>query len=488
MNRNTERAIVMFLIIFGAAVRIHFLFTTPNLFSVEAESYSKIQLMLQWDQSPLLYPDINFGPFHMVLLQLPWKLTGSLVWANRIVSCLMGIALLPLVWALTRRLFDKPAAVGALAFLTMASLGVKTSVVTLAEGPTAFFMVLGLYLLTVYTDHPRDKWPAFFGSAAAFSIMTALRFETWLFLPLIPLWLWIKKDFYRASAFGAILALFPLLHFHVCWTKTGDPLHFMHTSAAITAMNSAKVPILQRAWGFPLNLAYTCSPVPLILLPIGFLVAFLRKKGALVGLFLFVILGMFEYKAINATLAPELFRYLTIPCVLIAILWAPGLSSIAERFFKKRSIFPVILLLIVGITAGGWSYRAAMQEARLIQPSQGVFMMLKQLKGTLTTADRIFIGAEYHPVIVVESGLAWENFRLPDYPDATNASMESIERIFSEYKPNMMLVFKYDSLFTDVLKFDPPCAEKHQIYQSSFCRQGEIKDWCWYRLCEMQVQ
>lgn len=488
MNRNTERAIVLFLIIFGAAVRIHFLVTTPNFFSVEAEGYSKVQLMLQWNQSPLLYPDTNFGPLHMPLLKWPWKLTGSLIWANRITSCLMGIALLPLAWGLTRRLFDKTTAIGALTFLTLASLPVKTSVVTLAEGPTAFFMVLGLYLLTVYTDHPKDKWSFFAGSAIAFSLMSALRFETWLFLPIIPIWLWIQKDFKRAVAFGAILSLFPLLHFYVCWTKTGDPLNFLHVSAAITSMNSAQVPILQRALGFPKSLAYTCSPIVLAFFPFGLVATFIKKKGALVGLFLVAILGMFEYKAIQATLAPELYRYLTIPIVLIAILWAPGITAIAERFLKKRNMVLPIFLLVLGMVAGAWSYRAALQELRLMEPSRSVFIMLKQLKSSLSPSDRIFMGTKYHPVIVVESGLGWENFRYPDYPDGANASLQSIERIFSEYKPNMMLVFKYDSLFKDVLKLDPPCSEKHQIYETSYCRQGEVKDWCWYRQCEMQAQ
>lgn len=484
MNKRAEMYFVIALLILGAAVRMHFFATTHNLFSVEAESYSKIHLMLQWDQSPLLYPDINFGPAHMPLLKWPWKLTGSLVTANRAVSLLFGIALLPFAYLLARRLFGSVAALGTLAFLSLSMLAIKTSTVTLAEGPCAFSMVLGLYLITVYTDKKTDHWGLFIGAAAALALMTALRFETWLFLPIIPIWLWIKKGFARAAGFALLLALFPILHLYVCWSKMGDPFHFLHTSAVITALNSAKVEIGQRALGFIKSLGYTCSWGLMILFPIGIVIAIKQKKGSLVVAMLLAMLAMYEYKGIKATLAPELFRYLTVPCILISLVWALPITEGLGGFFKKRGWGMAILVITIGMALGGWSYASALKEERLMQPAKGVYEMLKQLRPVVKDTDRIFLGSEYHPVIVVESGLGWNNFRLPLYPNNETASTDSIEELFEQYKPNAMLVFTYDHLYEKVLKLRPPCKERHDIFNTSFCRQFRQGDWCWYRLCD----
>ena len=74
MSRKAETILIAALLLFGLGIRLHFFIQSENLFSVEAEAYSKIQLMLQWDASPLPYPDLNFGPLHMILLWLPYLL------------------------------------------------------------------------------------------------------------------------------------------------------------------------------------------------------------------------------------------------------------------------------------------------------------------------------------------------------------------------------------------------------------------------------
>lgn len=517
MNRKLELILVIGLFILGALVRVSYFENSHNLFSVEAEGYSKIQLMLQWDQSPLLYPDTNFGPLHMPLLKWPWKLSGSLIMANQIVSLILGLLLLPLTYLLARKLFGVAPALGTLAFLTMSMLPVKTSTVTLAEGPTVFFLVFGTYLATIYVEKSDDQWWAFVGSAIAFSAMSALRFETWLFLPLICLWMILRRGFVRGTVYTSILALFPFTHLYICYDKMGDSFHFLKTSAAITAMNSAKVDVARRAWGFIDSLIYTCSWPVIILLPAGLILIFAtgnsnhmwqqlvkiglrhkkgaakivngvvsvlaRKRGTLIGLMLIAILGVYEYKAIKATLAPELFRYLTVPSVLIALVWPLPITELGRVIFKKENLVVVVAVLVCGLYFGSISYKSVVREERLMEPAMGVYKMLDELRPTLKNEDRIFIGSEYHPVIVVESGLVWENFRLPVYPDNANASVKSVKEIFEQYKPTVMLVFTLDPLFRSVMNLNPPCADTHEIYGLSFCRVGKIDNWCWYRRC-----
>jgi len=522
MNRRVEIIIVVCLIILGAFIRFIHFSNSHNMFSVESEAYSKLQLMLQWDQSPLLYPDINFGPLHMPLLKWPWKITGSLVEANRIVSLIMGILLLPLAYLLARKLFSIGSAMATLAFLALAMLPVKTATVTLAEGPTVFFMITGVYLLTLYAEKSEDRWGAFIGAAFALSAMSAMRFETWLFLPIFSLWLFIRKGLFRSALFTSWLAIFPLAHLYICNEKVGDPFNFLNVSASITAINSAKVDVIKRAWGFIDSLVYTNSAPVLVLMIGGIGLIFFthnpdhmwqqikkaslrtgksllgkvpytlingihsvlnKNKGVLVGLMLIAILGVYEYKAVKATLAPELYRYLTIPGALAALIWPLPIIETGRWILKRESPVVFVIAIGAGLMFGMISYKNLIREEGLMYPTKEVYRMLEEFRPTLNNEDRIFIGSEYHPVIVVESGLVWQNFRHPVYHDNIHASLKSVKTIFEEYKPTLILVFARDPLFYTVMNLDPPCADAHEIFEENYCKEGQVQNWCWYRTC-----
>lgn len=471
------------LICLGAAIRLHLLLTSPNLFSIDAESYSKLQIMMQWDASPLFYPDINFGPLHMWILQWPWKITGSLVWANRIVAFLLGVGALPLVWTYTRRLFNPAAAIGALAFFTLSAVPVKLSVVTLAEGPCLFFLVLSLYLLHRFAHENKTRWVFLLGGALTFAAVTALRFETWMFLPILPIWLWIRKGFVPALVLAVSLAVFPLVHMHISWSTTGDPINFMHISAQVTQINSTRVALNDRALGFPRSIAYTHTIVILILAAAGTLAAFALRKGVLPATLLFVNLAVYEYKATSATLAPEFYRYLAVITVLVSVLWVLPVSLILGRIFPRRkSLTSPLMFAGIGLLLGILSYQAVIKEDKALRFSDSVFEMTFELKNDLKPSDRIFMGNEFHPLIVSESGLSWANFKYPEFPDNRNASRDSCREIITDWKPTVILVYAKDRLYTEVLDLEAPCTQKQiTLFDQTFIRAGLVKDWCWYR-------
>jgi hypothetical protein len=311
-----------------------------------------------------------------------------------------------------------------------------------------------------------------------------LRFETWLFLPILPLWLWRKKGFVRAAVFCAALAAPPLVHLWVCNKITGDPFVFLHTSAAITAMNSAGVPIAQRVFGLVNSIGYTAGWAMLAILPFALAMVPGRKRGRLIGLMLGATLLMYQFKITQATLAPELYRYLMVPTVLIALIWSLPLIVLSKRKAWHRTATLGIVTVVFGLVLSGLSYRTVIAEARPLVPNQEVFELLKIMRTDLTTADRIFLGYENHPLIVVESGLNWENFRYPINPDNANASIQSVRHIFNEYRPTVILEYSNDPLFSQVLKFTPPCGQTQTVFDVSYCRQGHNGKWCWYRKCE----
>ena len=484
MNRRTELILVVALIILGAAFRVWLLVSAPNMFSSEAESYSKLHLYLQWKNSPLLYPDTNFGPFHMVLLDLPNRLTGSRVLANRIVALAFGILALPLAFSITRKEFGSAAGLGTLAFLSLAALPVKVSAVTLAEGPTLFFLLLGMWLLQTMLESPKTRWSYFLLSAACFAAMSALRFETWLFLPLIALWVLIKRGWRDGFLYGVLLVIFPLVHIGVAWSKIDSPLNFLLISAQISSIHSSLAPLQERAFGFPKALAYTGTPLLPLLGVIGIVFAFIKRQGVLPALLVAPLLALYEYKAIQATLAPELFRYLTVPTGLLALLIAAAPAALLTRTARRKNqTFAAVVMMLVALGMGLWSAKTVFTEKRLLSPNLPVFEMIKQFRKEIGPGDRIFLGMDHHPTIVLESGLDWGNFKIPEYPDNISASPESIRTLFEQWQPTVVLVHATDTVFVKTFAMNDPCGPSHDFFGRNYCKKGSYTNWCWYRLC-----
>ena len=478
-GQSKETALVVLLILLGALVRLHLLLVSPNLFSGEAEAYSKLQLTLKWSQAPWGYPDLNFGPLHLLILALPWKLTGSLLWANRIVACALGVGLLPIFWLLARRLFGPVAAAGALGFFALSALPVKVSAATVAEGPALFSLILGLLLIFVYVDSERKRIRFLLGAAAAFAAMTALRFETWLFLPLIPLWLLLHRDFRGAVLIGALLAVFPVIHLSMAFKSTGNPFDFLRVSGAATSIHLAMAPLGDRALGFVKALAHTCSWGTVALGAAGLVMALTTRKGALAALMFLVIFGTYEYKAISATLEPTLYRYLTIPSALLSLFWVLPAQAVLRRSARGRRTAMPIMLAAIGLGLGVWSYQAVTVENERQELSRGAIATMRELRPSLSPADRIFVGGSHHPIMVVESGLMPNNFR----EAGLGASMETIGDTFREWRPTLVILNnQYPNLSS--LRMRNPCAAEHDLFGIRYCRAGFSGKWCWFKNCE----
>lgn len=477
MSRRLEIGLLIAILVFAFGLRLFYFSQTPNLLSAENEGFSKIHLMLQWDQSPLPYPDTNFGPLHTILLWIPYKLTGQTVLPNRIMTLLFGMLMFWPLYRLVRRRFGPPEALASAALLAGLYPLSVASVVTLSEVPFVFFILLGLDLIDELTLRPTIRWSRLVGGALAINAACALRFEAWALLPIIGLYVLIRRGWKEGLIFNALLAMFPLVHMYFCWRIIGHPLSFLQVSAEVTAINTARKAPSFRAVMLLLSLGKTIGWPGLVLSVAGLVWSLRLRRLVLPALCALAMLAVLEYKSLQATIELDLLRYLALAVGLLALY--VGVAAAALLRAVKLSAVPVLAAtLILAAVSTGFSYAKASWEIRLLEPTQEVFEMLEKLKPELQPDDRILLGSEYHPVIVVESGLGYDHFRLPHYLDGVRVAPEEIQDIFRNWRPTVILADVNEPMFSQDLQL-PDGGEK--IIEDNVYRfRWKVRRWqCW---------
>jgi thiosulfate reductase cytochrome b subunit len=356
---------------------------------------------------------------------------------------------------------------------------VAVGVITLAEGPCLFFLVVALWAFARMVDpsEPWD-WRTTIVFAASISASMGLRYEIWMYLPMWPLVLWRRRGFARAAAVGAMIGAFPLLHMIVTWRITGNPINFVAVSAATTSLNAAVTPWDERAmlWfqalgkieGWPLFAAGV----------VGVVYALVSGRGRLIAGMYVYYLAVVEAQALRAAMAPELHRYATFLVALSLPSIATLLWGLAKRVFPSHaSARAVAIAAGLLLSMSSLFYFAHIrQEATYFLES---FEVADRLKTLLRDDDRVLMGKESHPLIVVESGKAWRNFRVLQYLHGEAADRETTERVFREWRPNYVLATRHDPSFPATVPVNF-CA-RSELFGAAFAPAFEYGPWCLLR-------
>lgn len=481
MNRRAYFLLLVLIAAMAIGVRVYFFRASPNLFSAECEDYSKIHLMLQWVQSPLWYPDTNFGPLHNVLSWATYSLTGSLVIGNRLMTLFFGLLLFVPVYRLTRRRLGEVEALGATAFYAWLFPLSLASVTTIAEVPFVCFVLIGLDLLDDLEQRVSTSWVRLVGAAVAFNAACAMRFEAWALLPVLALYVLWRRGWKEAIVFGLLLMPFPLVHMFESWKRAGDPLRFLSISAQVTALNTARKPWLDRVFALPVAFGRTIGWVGLVLGAAGAVWAARGRHLLAPILCLLLLVGVSEYKSAGGTIEFDLLRYTTLMNALLALFVGVPVVRVVRWRTDQPRLGVLATFVVVGVAAG-LSHANGLREVRLLEPTREAFHLLSRLRPELKPDDRILIGSEYHPLIVVSSGLRWSNFYRPAYTDGTQVNQEEIARTFIQWRPTIILADRTEPLFTDVLKL--PNEGEVDLYGRRYRIDWREARWNVWRLVE----
>ncbi|MBZ0270890.1 glycosyltransferase family 39 protein [bacterium] len=407
--RRNEIFAVAGLVTLGFAVRLAFLLLYENMFSWEAEDYSKINLVYDWIAADKPYPDPNFGPLHTWIIYVLAFPFGDKVLPVRVFSLACGVAALPVFWSIARREMKSGPALAALAFFCVYPVHVRASATSLAEAPYALAFFGGLALWYSARAGERRAVAKLAGAAAAFTAAGMLRFEAWLFFPVLCLAL-IPRGFARAALFGAMLALFPLWHMDVCWATRGDPFAFGATSAASFELYLPQMDISYRATAWPQAFWHALSPPLFVACAVGLgWAAAVRRGGMLLALFLVPYL-LLSYRTLNGQLDPALLRYSVVIAALLIPFAGGACADIPARLFSQRkhlgAAIAVALVASIASFEGYWAVVQA-EENRLPDDIRQVARFLREARPD----DRIILDKRFHPYLVVESRRDPSTFR-----------------------------------------------------------------------------
>jgi 4-amino-4-deoxy-L-arabinose transferase-like glycosyltransferase len=217
--------------------------------NVAGDAVVRVWLAEAWLQSPHVIGSFEqgarqFGPLHLYLLALLEWLWPVPEHAGRLLSLVVGVATAWPLWALSRRLFDETSAIVAVLCLSFWGFHVQLSTTGASEA-------LSLLLVTS-TVAGLARWQALgeraslLGAGLALTLACATRYDAWLLVPLLGLWVWRVGGARAGLAFGAAALAFVVPWCFGNWVDLGDALFPFRF---IDAFHRAWYPSEEAIWG-----------------------------------------------------------------------------------------------------------------------------------------------------------------------------------------------------------------------------------------------
>ena len=312
-------------------------------------------------------PELNMVLYYTLLRE--WMHFGQTEFAIRSLSALFGIAAIPTVYRLGRRLFDAPTGLIAAALLATHSFHIRYSQEARGYSLEVFLLILAAHFFCCILDAPGRKtfWLAYiaFGAAAVYCHVFAV-------LVLASHWLALDRGRLRSLGFrvvapialGLALLLAPFAaHMLIepqqglSWIPHPTLMFFLGTMRSLTGSGAGARTVLSLL----LSLVYGILSV--VALWNVYLqrpaIASLNHKFAVGLLFWWMVLPIASTLLVSLVAKPIFFSRFLLMCVpAIALLAAQGISVFA-RFFTRRkalALAAVVSLTLFLSLAETWRY------------------------------------------------------------------------------------------------------------------------------------
>lgn len=203
----------------------------PFAENVAGDAVVRSWLAHAWLQHPHLIGSslqgcAQYGPLHFPLIALVEWVTGSEHLAGRLVSLFAGVLSALPIFALARRLFSERAAWSSVIVLALWPLHIQASTTAASEAVSGVFVLAGVAAIARALE-TRER-EVLVAAAFAFTLGAAVRYDVWLWIPLLAVLLWWQLGFRRAFLFGVVAASFPVAWLLGHLVDTGDLLYPVH--------------------------------------------------------------------------------------------------------------------------------------------------------------------------------------------------------------------------------------------------------------------
>jgi 4-amino-4-deoxy-L-arabinose transferase-like glycosyltransferase len=223
----SNRLLIGLMLVAALVPRLLVFAVNENLYG---DAVVRTELAERWLSAPHVitaYGDgaFQFGPLHMYLVGAALSVMDREV-AGRAVSLLFGVLSVIPMFALTRRLFGWRA--GVVAGLAFSAWGMHMQFSTTAgsEAVSLFFMLATFALYAEGVDE--NRFAPLFQAGLMLNLACALRYDAWMYIPLLTLALCFSSEdkvaaVTRAVGFGLVCLPFPLLWMQGNELMHGDP-------------------------------------------------------------------------------------------------------------------------------------------------------------------------------------------------------------------------------------------------------------------------
>lgn len=381
-----------------------------------------VKQALLWKDAPRFIPHGGLAPLTIYLIGGILSLWNNVFIAPRLIGLLFGSFLIFPYYLTVKILFDKKIALFSSFLLCIYPLHITFSILSTSEAPFLFFLFTSLYFFFKFRRQKDSNISFLLYSAIFLNLACMARFEGWLFIPLLTLFL-LRGERKSVFTFLFISMIFPLVWMYKSYCIYHNPLFFL------TWQNrnvKAEVELLMTQTNYPQTLfaqlstwiGYLCGALtfPLALLGLlGLIHSFIKKRFLSFVLMAFVLFVAIEYKTFIHTLSIKQPRYI-LPLSLLLIPYAMVAFTVIVRPIRRGWRQGLIVLFVSYISY--FSITKAVKERPLVPPF--IKDLTLWLKSHVQPEEKILLDLDkwalYDSDIIVRSRLKRQQFiKFPFY-------------------------------------------------------------------------
>ena len=453
------------LIIYSILLLAIKLLLLPFIQYVDADGVSRIYMSINWMENPVWINSGNWAPFHFYLMGSALKIYNNQFYTPLIVNIILSIiTLFPLFFIFKRKYNESTALI--LCFLfSLSPIIFRLSLLTLAETPYLFFVILSAYVLYKGLEENKIKY-VFLGGVFA-SIAGGFRYESWMLSFIVSVLILIKyskKDFlvFLITAFT-----FPCIWLISNYIESGN--FFNSFNWASDALETNKIDsfesLLRRIWFYPLSLIFAFGPIGMFYYIKTIKNTYKQQKYKRIitdyGIVFFIVFFVFLFNTIRGSLLLQ--HRFTITLYIISF-------PLFGYYFMKLNKRKIYLALLFAFTGFALSYVYSSKGARAIPrllKNEGIEIN-NIVKSNVNSKSGLILdywGWENTYCIAFMSDLPKSHIVLLDQNNDLNDVLNEAKRIVTIYNNGFILICN-DGRFKDdiILKQDTLIVKKENIF------------------------
>ncbi|MFA5200415.1 MAG: glycosyltransferase family 39 protein [Candidatus Omnitrophota bacterium] len=398
-----QNFIILLLIICSLAVRLVVFINTDNSDGI---AMGRVVNALNILEDPALRS--NFDPNVSVLYN--YSLAAVLrFWPDplngpRVFTMFFGVFSVIPFYFLIKLLFNERIALFSVILLILDPFHIMQSVLSTSDAAFYLFFLSSLYYLFKFNKQKSNF--AFILALVLFNVASLLRFESWIFIPVLSLFLFRNRKRYVLMFFFFSLIL-PSLWLYLCHHFFGDVLYSFRAPAntmhiELTMLN--RVYYVRSIYALGELLADAITPAVTILGLCGILYAVYEKKHLQLALLFALLYCLFT---VNMLFTRMWFNYRS--TIFLGILIMPYAVYIIEKLAVRIRVNSIILLLFFTLLCVPAFQEIINKYLPSFKLSRGIEELATKIRVQVKPGEKVMLVADELDVfdqdIIVRSGL-----------------------------------------------------------------------------------